>query len=114
MAHADYSCCIICDSKMAYGSDQTKETACTECIDNMFNIGLNLSSQSRLIKHLKALPSKTVTLEFLHDIGYEPCYYDNAVDKYLQKIGLVTKKASDGKWGKRLRRLPSNTGVKQQ
>ena len=91
---------------MAYngGDADTKQSACTDCLDLMRSKGVFLFTQKEVENALAKLTFGKA-LKLLHEIGYEPCYYPNDLDEYLIKRKLITTKAKDGKWGKRLRNL---------
>ena len=41
MAHGDYNCCAVCDSKLEYSNDaQTKEELCSWCAVNLAQSGV--------------------------------------------------------------------------
>jgi hypothetical protein len=105
MAHADYDCCAICDSKMNYnsGAADTKEALCIDCIERTAELGTPCTRPSQVQEHLKSL-SDEAALKWLHDVGFSPCYYPNDIDLYLIDRGLIETGIKDaGKWGKRLR-----------
>ena len=113
MAHADYNCCAICDSKMEYagGDAKTKETLCDNC-----QIITGLVTVHQITEGLNSM-NYHVTLKWLHDVNYSPCYYDNPLDQYLIDRGLIVTgkpKENGAKWGKLLAPLPKEQVVKEQ
>ena len=105
MAHADYNCCAICDNKMDYagfGAD-TKTKLCPDCIERSAALGKLCVSPEQVAEHIKSL-SDADAIAWLHAMGFDPCYYENDLDKYLIERGLIETGIKDGpKWGKRLR-----------
>lgn len=106
MAHADYHCCMICDGKMDYaGYDaDTKARACEHCLQVMRDTGAIFVTPAEVIAGIGAMTDKAA-LEWLHAVGYEPCYYDNEIDLYLVSRGLVLTGQEGGKWGRKLANL---------
>lgn len=107
MAHADYNCCMIYDSKMEYaGYDaSTKERACEHCLQVMRDkTGTIFVTPAEVVAGLGAMTDKAA-LEWLHAVGYEPCCYDNEFDLYLASRGLVLTGQDGGKWGHKLASL---------
>lgn len=110
MAHADYDCCVICDSKMDYNASdpRTKEDVCDCCIEDMMQHGPVMDSPTEIIGHLKTL-TDDAALIWLHAVGFSPCYYENAMDQYLIERGLVvTDGPSGSKWDKALKPLSAS------
>jgi hypothetical protein len=106
MAHADYSCCAICDSKMNYGEDATKEDICVSCIEDLLAIDLKITRVSSLMDHIDAL-SDADALAFLHRIGFIPCFYQNDIDQRLIDRGLITTNGGP-KWGRGLKPIETS------
>lgn len=105
MAHADYDCCAICDDKMEYqgGYADTKGKLCADCIERSAALGKLCVRPKQVLEHIKSL-SDDDALTWLHAMGFDPCYYENDLDKYLIERGLIETGIKDGpKWGKRLR-----------
>ena len=105
MAHADYDCCAICDCKMNYngGGAETKAALCVDCIERTAELGKLCTRPEQVVEHLASLDD-AAALKWLHDIGFDPCYYPNNIDRVLIERGLIETGIKDGgKWGKRLR-----------
>lgn len=90
MAHADYNCCMICDTKMEYAgeSSETKEKPCIDCLANMRDQGVILLTQEEFIAHLESIDDP---IAFLGNIGYEKCFYPNALDDYISQRIVVSE-----------------------
>lgn len=86
MAHADYDCCAICDSKMEYsGMDsKTKEKICTECLKKLRSNGLMILDTVELIAWMKT--SVNNPKELLDAIGFKKCADSNEVDDAYEKL----------------------------
>jgi hypothetical protein len=108
MAHGDYNCCLICDRKMEYNPYEasTKESPCIDCIEKMRNSGMVVLSVEEMKKAVDEKGDDAI--KWLHEIGYEHCYYDNHIDSYLEEKGLILSGQEDGKWGKKLKPLEDN------
>ena len=81
MAHADYNCCAICDSKMDYAGfeSETKEDICTDCLEECKKLKLNIENIEDLKKYIKETDYKSLK-ETLIKLGYSFCYYGNDID----------------------------------
>ncbi len=95
MAHGDYSCCAICDCKLCYGEDATKEELCTDCLKNIRDKGYSFLDVYELLAGLRAMPIATAK-ELLTSLGYRECYYLNEFDESVKDI-LANKEAQDDK-----------------
>jgi hypothetical protein len=105
MAHGDYNCCAICDSKLDYnaGDARTKEEICDDCIERSIALGHPCVRPTNVVEYIKTLNDQ-VALIWLHAMDFDPCYYENDLDKYLIERGLIETGVKDGgKWGKRLK-----------
>lgn len=109
MAHCDYDCCAICDSKMAYNgsSANTKESVCIDCIERSIAAGKPITRLSHVVEALAAM-THDAALKWLHAIGYRPCCYENEIDDYLiaRKLVLTGSDSPGAKWGRLLAPLP--------
>ena len=82
MAHADYNCCAICDSKMGYCGFYdagTKDDICDDCFDKMKELGLDIKNVDDFKTYVenanyKELKKNLLALEFRF------CYYGNDID----------------------------------
>ena len=83
MAHADYDCCAICDSKMDYNAFEstTKEKICEECLAMLSGMGFYIETveefRKLIFEELKYKESK----QLLMDLQYKFCFYNNDLDK---------------------------------
>lgn len=88
MAHADYHCCAICDSKMDYSRDaRTKEDLCTDCTRAIVTAGFPIFDGEELIAALDANTPGLV--DALEAIGFSTCYYGNPVDEAFKRAKEV-------------------------
>jgi hypothetical protein len=91
MAHADYECCAVCDSKVYYSTDaETKGVLCSECVANMARHGVIVGSVNELIEWMNSEAPGTV-FSILQSVGFQKCYYCNAVDSLFDKIAKEAK-----------------------
>lgn len=81
MAHADYNCCAICDSKMDYAGweSETKEDICTDCLENIKKLNLKIENIEDLKKYIKDTDYQTLRKTLLK-LDYSFCYYGNDID----------------------------------
>ena len=81
MAHGDYDCCAVCDSKMAYnsGDARTKEDLCASCAVDLAKLGVFVKSGAELLAWMDETPAVEVLVK-LHAAGYGRCFYSNPVD----------------------------------
>lgn len=81
MAHADYNCCAVCDSKLAYSSDSaTKEEVCAACaVDVSIAAGVRITDSRSLIAWMASVPPSEWR-PILVAVGFKLCPYENAVD----------------------------------
>ena len=85
MAHADYNCCAICDSKMDYSWEATtKEEICEECLKNIKELGLKIENIDDLKEFIKETDYKTLK-ETLIKLDYGFCCYKNKIDELITK-----------------------------
>ena len=84
MAHADYNCCAICDSKMDYAGFEstTKKEICEECLKNIKELDLKIENVDDLKEFIKETDYKTLK-ETLIKLQYRFCYYNNDIDKIV-------------------------------
>lgn len=83
MAHGDYDCCAVCDSKIDYSDDaETKENLCQDCVRSMHALtGDLIQTQAELLAWLKeATPEQVIAA------GIVPCFYGNPVDTAVREI----------------------------
>lgn len=86
MAHGDYHCCAICDSKMSYSSDaETKEHLCSGCVADMAQNGAILHNVEELLEWMQK-ESKETVISVLSRVGFSKCFYPNRVDAQYLKI----------------------------
>lgn len=90
MAHADYDCCALCDSKLNYNSDaETKKTICGSCVANLARKGVIAGTVDELLAWMRATPPATV-IATLSDL-IRVCYYTNDVDAAWKEVQAKTK-----------------------
>lgn len=80
MAHADYDCCAICDDKLSYGGERTKEIICGECVAAMAREGVICGNVDELCAWIEKSTTDQV-LSLMNKVGFSKCYYPNPVDK---------------------------------
>lgn len=90
MAHGDYHCCALCDSKMDYSNDaRTKEDLCSYCNRKLVESGVIVFDGNELTQWMskewhegrgKEAKSK------LSDLGFSECFYDNEVDRTFKTL----------------------------
>jgi hypothetical protein len=99
MAHADYSCCAVCDDKLYYaGLDAgTKEDLCTSCALALYKRGVEVTSGEGLLRWAKANPPEHV-VSVLASVGFWRCYYSNELDTFVASLpGAVFGGNADGR-----------------
>ena len=86
MAHGDYNCCAICDSKLDYNASdaRTKEEICTYCLHKLRDNGLNVLDVAEFIEWIETTELKVLT-DTLKKIGFSFCCYSNPVDDAVLK-----------------------------
>lgn len=91
MAHADYNCCAVCDSKLAYNSwdARTKEEVCASCAVALVKRGVEATTGEALLAWIKATDPAAV-LRVLAEVGYCGCFYDNDVDAFVKTLATPT------------------------
>ncbi len=88
MAHSDYDCCAVCDSKMSYSYDSlTKERICSYCVASLAKQGVIVQDVDELKEWIKETPKETVR-EVLKNAGYQRCFFENDVDELIEKKGI--------------------------
>ena len=80
MAHADYECCAVCDTKMTYhGFDApTKERICPDCMRCLGTAGLHVFTGEEVAAAIVTDPERVVPI--LEACGFKTCFYGNPVD----------------------------------
>lgn len=87
MAHADYDCCAICDTKQSYqgySTAGTKDEICGYCTANMAEHGVILHNVEEFKKWLTETPKEDVE-RILTAVGFSRCFYPNEVDVIIHK-----------------------------
>jgi hypothetical protein len=80
MAHGDYDCCAVCDSKLSYSNDpSTKETLCSSCAVNLAQRGIFVHGVAELTAWMKSAKPATV-VSCLDAVGFKSCVYGNEID----------------------------------
>lgn len=94
MAHADYDCCAICDSKQSYSSDPlTKEEICSACLKDLRSQGLSILGVDELLEWINSC-DKDELRKVLGKIGFRFCYYTNGIDKAVIDRGIEADNTS--------------------
>jgi len=95
MAHADYHCCAVCDSKQEYGGfdSTTKEKICPGCLKNLREQGLSILDVSELIDWIKGNDVVEVK-RILYNVAFRFCYYSNDVDDAVMATGIDMESTS--------------------
>ena len=80
MAHGDYECCAICDSKQNYIglNDDFKDDICSYCREES-----GIATVEQLIKKINKFKKKKDLKKWLKKIGLSECYYQNDVDDLI-------------------------------
>lgn len=101
MAHADYNCCAICDSKMDYNGwcATTKEEICEGCFIDIIRLGLKIKNIDDLKEYIKTGEYSEVK-ENLLKLGFSFCHYSNEIDdlvstRFLPIYGETLKEVLD-------------------
>ena len=91
MAHGDYKCCAICDSKQEYIglNDSFKDDICASCRETS-----GVSTVKELLKKIEEITIVEALEEWLNQIGWSECYYQNNVDDLIayKKTGKTPEK----------------------
>src|SRR3990167_10198812 len=80
MAHGDYECCAVCDSKQGYVgfNDDFKSDICPECRQSS-----GIPTVTGLLKKINTFTNKTKLKKWLKEIGMSECWYQNDVDDLI-------------------------------
>jgi hypothetical protein len=85
MAHADYECCAVCDSKQAYSEcSDAKSAICGPCVADLARLGVITGTPEELVKWVNENPVEKVG-PVLAAVGFKPCFYDSTVDAAVEK-----------------------------
>lgn len=88
MAHADYNCCAVCDCKMTYGGERTKEEICSDCLVRLNRVlKLDILTSSDLLTWIESSSEETLKA-MLTDSYFSACYYHNAIDNAVRAKGI--------------------------
>lgn len=88
MAHADYNCCAVCDSKMEYSNDpDTKGRICEYCLKRLRSLGLSILTVEELI-HWVESTQVDIVRENLLQLNFQFCHYPNLLDGIVQSRGI--------------------------
>jgi len=84
MAHADYDCCAVCDSKMGFNSDaMPKERICSNCVANLAENGVIVHGVDELIVWIEN-EEREKLFSILAKVGYSPCIYGSDTDDAVE------------------------------
>lgn len=80
MAHGDYKCCAICDSKQEYVglNDSFKDDICPDCRESS-----GLSTVKQLLAYINSIESKKELKRQVKLLGLDTCFYQNDVDDLI-------------------------------
>lgn len=85
MAHADYDCCAVCDSKQSYSPDaETKGEICGPCVADLARLGHIFGTVDELLEWVKTVDPQRLAV-VLATVGYSKCFYLNEVDKAIEE-----------------------------
>jgi hypothetical protein len=88
MAHADYDCCAVCDSKMAYnsGDPRTKEDLCASCAVALARLGVFVKNGAQFVEWMRR-EERGKVLSTLAAVGFGTCFYPNPADRLYAELG---------------------------
>lgn len=100
MAHADYNCCAICDSKLEYAAydAETKKRICEYCLKQLRSSNLNILTVDELIEWVNTTDKETI-YKVLSPIPFRFCFYVGAIDEVLINKGFKRT----GEYGEKLK-----------
>ena len=89
MAHGDYDCCAICDSKQSYGGwdAKTKEKICSYCVCELSKEGVVVHDVNELLAWMDETDINAMR-EILIRVNFRKCFYPNEVDDLLLDKGI--------------------------
>jgi hypothetical protein len=86
MAHGDYRCCAVCDSKVAYAQDvDSKDILCSRCACDLASEGFRIHNVEEL-REWMTTTSPEVVVTVLRGVRYKACCYPNEVDTLFQAV----------------------------
>ena len=90
MAHTDYHCCAVCDSKLEYGGldSTTKEQICPVCLKHLRAEGLSILDVDEFLEWLKNTERHKIFF-ILCKINFRFCRYLNEVDTTVKEQGII-------------------------
>jgi hypothetical protein len=96
MAHADYECCAVCDSKQDYAEDAcAKDVLCTDCLKDLRAAGVYVLDVDEFITwitetdpyEVASVLVRTAYQRSSKGVYFSQCYYRNPVDSAVyQKL----------------------------
>ena len=85
MAHADYDCCAVCDSKIDYNTNaDSKAIICEDCIKQLKLNNIicdSVKDFNQWLLEVEIGKGKKI----LKDIGFSICCYGNETDRIYKK-----------------------------
>lgn len=96
MAHGDYACCAICDSKQHYVgfNNDFKAEICSSCLRSLHEEKIMVYTPEEFVKWAKAQTKKHLKI-ILTIIGFSDCWYENPVDKAVTRFLKPKKKVTN-------------------
>lgn len=83
MAHGDYSCCAICDCKIHYWEEKTKEYPCVDCYEVLENHWMSFKDLKNNIENKENMDKVN---DIFKECWYSPCYYANEFDEKIKLL----------------------------
>lgn len=87
MAHGDYECCIICDSKLIYNpNSRPKQMLCAYCAADLTRLlRRQIKSVWQVYQWLDEETDPKRIRQILFKAGYKPCCFPNEFDEMVKK-----------------------------
>ena len=89
MAHADYECCAVCDSKMAYASNASPKTEiCSCCVAELAVREVIVHNVAELERWIINTGGEKVK-EVLEGVNFRFCIYGSWIDDKAKEKGVA-------------------------
>lgn len=98
MAHGDYDCCALCDSKLNYNAweARTKEDLCTGCLKVLHGLDIMVYDGEELHEWIRSHGAEEVVGKLGPHINQ--CFYDNLIDRaFAEHVAVLEEKAEMNK-----------------